>query len=93
MGPEIENHSPSKMLLLVETIQEFVTGIKTITERKEVSDEQKELYAVDISNLFKGFYQTMNNSPEFLQNLRFKIATALEKSVNVEGFSSVEVHD
>jgi hypothetical protein len=94
MGPVLEDDSPSKMLLLVEIIQEFVTGIKTsIKERKETSEDKKELHAVEIGNLFEEFDRTMCKSPEFLQNLRSKISAALKESINIERFSSIEVHD
>jgi len=92
LGTAIDDSPQGKMLLMVETINDFLDKIKkSVKERQNITDDKKQLYAVQIANVFNQLDESMKNNPKFLRNMRQRITKAIDNSVNIERFASVEV--
>jgi len=97
LGTAVDSNPHSRMLLMLEVIHEFLENFKkTLKERRDFSssdktNKNKTLFAVAIAKIFDELDEEMRKNPKFLVDLRKRIIEAMENSVNIERFASIEV--
>jgi len=93
LGTAIDDSPQGKMLIMVETMNDFLEKLKkSVKERQDITEDNKQLFAVQIANVFNKLDESMKNNPKFLNNMRQRITKAMDNSVNIERFASVEVN-
>jgi len=86
LGNDITENPEAMTHLMIKKSQEYLANIKrSIDDRRQ--ETQSQVYAC-----FQQLKKELDNSPLFLKDITTKVNTLLKQSVNIEGFTSIEVN-
>jgi len=92
LGPEIPEGVEKKKWVMMDVVTKFLGHYNSaIKERDLTFLEEEKLFAVQIASIYEKFSKTLRSENNFLNNVNERIKLAVERSVNIERFTSIEV--